>query len=175
MRRWLRAVGLATLALLPAGGAWAAFDSAEWHGKRELFAREAERMMAVYSNCLRRVTTPAENVTIPVETHADGSVKVLVSSKRAQYFLQEGLVWAEGVAVRQFDRSGAEDGRIDARNCVIDRNARSGWIEGPARVRRGSLECRGRNVYFSAADSYVRVFERSEVESADLKFGRVTE
>ncbi len=173
MKRWLRAWGLATL--LTACGAQAAFDSAEWHGKRELFAREAERMMAVYSNCVRRVDTPAENVKIPVETYADGSVKVLVSAERAQYFLQEGLVWAEGVAVRQFDRSGAEDGRIDARRCVIDRNARSGWIEGPARVRRGSLECRGSNVYFSAAESYVRVFAQSEVESADLKFGGVAE
>ncbi|MGN0833818.1 MAG: hypothetical protein ACI4RD_09265 [Kiritimatiellia bacterium] len=175
MMRRLRAGGLATLALLLTGSARAAFDSAEWHGKRELFAREAERMMAVYSNCVRRVDAPAENVTIPVETYEDGSVKVLVSAERAQYFLQEGLVWAEGVAVRKLGRDGAEEGRIDARNCVIDRNARSGWIEGPARVRRGKLECRGKNVYFSAAESYVRVFEQSEVESADLKFGGLAE
>jgi len=77
-----------------------AFDSAEWLGKRELFAREAERMRGVYSNCVARLETPAENVTVPIETFPDGSVKVLVSAKRAQYFLESGLVWAEDVVIR---------------------------------------------------------------------------
>ena len=171
MTRQARARCLAALALVASGGAFAAFNSADWHGKRELFAREAERMAAVYSNCVRQVNAPAENVTVPVETYEDGSVKVLVSAEKAQYFLKEGLVWGEGVTVRQLGRDGKEEGRIDARNCVIDKNARSGWVEGPARVRQGKLECRGRNVDFAAAESGVRVFEQSEVESADLKFG----
>ena len=148
-----------------------AFDSAEWHGKRELFAREAERLMGVYSNCAARVKAPAENVTIPVETFEDGSVKVLVSAAKAQYFLQEGLVWAEGVEVKKLAKGGAVEACLEAKNCVVDRNAKSGWAEGAAKVTQGKTTFSGKGVYFTAADFYVKVFGGSVVESSDLKFG----
>ena len=136
-----------------------AFDSAEWHGKRELFAREAERLMAAYSNCAARVSEPAEQVTIPVETFPDGSVKTLVSAKKARYFLKEGLVWAEDVEVRQNAADGSAAGRIEAASCVVDRNSRSGWAEGAAKVTYGKSVLTGSGVFFSAPDSYVKVFE----------------
>jgi len=148
-----------------------AFDSAEWLGKRELFAREAERLRGVYSNCVARLETPAEDVTVPVETHDDGSVKVLVSAKKAQYFLDSGLVWAEDVVVRKFKPDGSEDGRIEAKNCVIDRMSKNGWAEGLATVTHGKTTFRGVGVYFSSAESYVKVFESSDIDSKDLKFG----
>ena len=152
-----------------------AFDSAEWHGKRELFAREAERLMAAYSNCAARVSEPAEQVTIPVETFPDGSVKTLVSAKKARYFLKEGLVWAEGVEVRQNAADGSAAGRIEAASCVVDRNSRSGWAEGAAKVTYGKSVLTGSGVFFSAPDSYVKVFAGAAIESDDLKFGQAKE
>lgn len=148
-----------------------AFDSAEWHGKRELLAREAERLMAVYTNCCAKVKDPAENVTIPVETYDDGSVKVLVRAGRAQYFLAEGLVWAEDVEVRKLAKGGAVEARLEAKNCIVDSKAKSGWAEGAAKVTQGKTTFAGKGVYFSASDSYVKVFGGSVVESSDLKFG----
>ena len=74
-----------------------AFDSADWLGKRELLTREAERLRAAYTNCVARLEAPADDVTVPVETFPDGSVKVVIHAKRAQYFADTGLVWAEGV------------------------------------------------------------------------------
>ena len=148
-----------------------AFDSAEWHGKRELFAREAERLMAAYTNCAARVENPAENVTIPVETYEDGSVKVLVKAVKAQYFLKEGLVWAEGVEVKRLAKGGAVETCLEAKNCVVDRNSKSGWAEGAARVTQNKTTFVGKGVYFSASDSYVKVLGGVVVESADLKFG----
>jgi len=150
-----------------------AFDSAEWLGKRELFAREAERLRGVYSNCLARLESPAQDVTVPIETFPDGSVKILVSAKKAQYFLDTGLVWAEGVVIRKFRNDGSEDGRIEAANCVVDRVAKNGWAEGRATVTHDKTTFRGVGIFFSSQDSYVKVFEGSDIESKDLKFGGV--
>lgn len=148
-----------------------AFDSAEWHGKRELFAREAERLAAAYSNCAARVTTPAENVTIPVETYDSGAVKTVVRAGKAQFFLDSGLVWAEDVEVLRLTSRGKTEARLVAKNCVVDRKARSGWADGATKVTQGAAVFSGRGVFFSAPDSYIKVFGESVVESTDLKFG----
>ena len=147
------------------------FNSAEWHGKRELLTREAERLRAAYSNCVAHLEVPAEDVTIPVETFDDGSVKVMVFAKKAQYFLDKGLVWAEGVVVKKFRDDGTVDARIDAKSCVVDRFSKSGWAEGAARVVHGKTTFSGRGVYFSSPESYVKVFEQSDIVSEDLTFG----
>lgn len=155
---------------LIAGNAWA-FNSEEWLGKRELFAREAERLQVAYTNCFAHLETPAEDVTIPVETFGDGSVKMMISAKRVQYFLDKGLVWAEDVTVRRLRPDGRLEARIEAKNCVIDRFSKSGWAEGPATVVHDKTTFRGRGVYFSSPEGYVKVFEQTEVDSQDLKFG----
>ena len=148
-----------------------AFNSEEWLGKRELFAREAERLQAAYTNCVANLETPAEDVTVPVETFDDGSVKVMIFAKKAQYFLDTGLVWAEDVTVRRFKPDGTLEARIEARNCVVDRFSKSGWAEGPATVVHGKTVFRGDGVYFSSQDAYVKVFNQTDVVSEDLKFG----
>jgi len=162
-----------TATLAAAAGVAFAFDSAEWLEKRELLAREAERMRQVYSNCAAKVQNPARDVVIPVETYEDGSVKVLVQAKKAQYYLDSGLVWGENVAVRLFKRDGTPDGRIDARRCVVDRKSKSGWAEGRAAVVYDKTTFQGTGVYFSSDESYVKVFEDSYIESKDLKFGGI--
>lgn len=159
----------ASLLVALAAGGLMAFDSADWHGKRELFMREAERLAGVYTNVSARVSNPAENVTIPLDSHPDGSIKVSVSATKAQYFLKEGLVWAEGVVVRSFSPTGAPESRIDAQSCVIDREARAGWAAGDVKVTHGQTACRGRDVFFSAPESYVRIFRDARVDAAGLR------
>ena len=154
---------------LVAGNAWA-FNSEEWLGKRELFAREAERLRAAYSNCVANLETPADDIALPVETFADGSVKTRIEAKKAQYFLDKGLVWAKDVKVRRFRADGTQEACIDAESCVVDRESRSGWAEGPASAKHEKTTFRGDGIYFSAPDSYVKVFAASDVESVDLKF-----
>ena len=150
-----------------------AFNAADWHGKRELMTREAERLMAAYSNCVARLQTPAEDVTVPLDTFDDGSDKVLISAKKAQYFLDSGLVWAEDVVVRRFKKGGALEAQIDAKNCVVDRLSKSGWSDGPTVVTHGKTVFAGRGVYFSASEGYVKVFHDADIVSEDLKFGGV--
>jgi len=162
---------LLPLVLFLSLSASAAFNAEEWHGKRELFAREAERLRAAYTNCVAHLDAPAEDVTVPVEMFEDGSVKVLIYAKKAQYFLDKGLVWAEDVVVKKFKRDGLLGAQVTAKNCVIDRFSKSGWAEGPASVTHGKTVFRGKGIYFSSAEGYVKVFEDSDIESSDLKFG----
>ena len=148
-----------------------AFNSEEWLGKRELFAREAERLRTAYTNCVAHLETPAEDVTVPVETFDDGSVKVMIFAKKAQYFLDKGLVWAEDVTVRRFKPNGTLEATIEAKNCVVDRFSKSGWAEGLATVTHGKTVFKGKGVYFSSPEGYVKVVERTDVDSKDLQFG----
>jgi len=158
------------VALLSKSAAFA-FDSTAWDVKRNLHRNEALRLRAAYSNCVARLQQPADDVTIPVDQYEDGSVKSIIYAKRAQFFLDTGLVWGEGVVVRKYDRDGALDSRIDASSCVVDRYSKSGWAEGDAKVVHGKTTFTGRGVYFSSPESYVKVFEGSDIVSEDLKFG----
>ena len=129
-----------------AAGAVNAFDSAEWLGKRALLLREAERLRAAYSNCLSKVNTPAEDVTIPIETHDDGSVKVAVAAKRAQFFQKDGIIWAEGVVITKKAPDGSQEMRVEAERCVVDRVTKSGWAEGRASFVQGGTKFGGYHV-----------------------------
>ena len=142
-----------------------AFDFSAWSVQRDLHVREAERLRAAYSNCLHRIDHPAEDVMIPVETHTNGAVRLVVQAKRAQFFLDTGLVWAENVVVKKLGKGGELETRIDARSCVVDRFTKSGWAEGAARVQHRKTSLSGRNVYFSSPESYVRVFDGADLQS----------
>ena len=159
------------LSMLAASAALA-FDSAGWLEKRELLTREAERLRAAYSNCLSRVKSPAEDVTVPVETFDDGSVKTVVAAKKAQFFLKEGLVWAEGVVIRKFKADGEQETLVEAASCVVDRATKSGWAEGRAVVKHGGAVFRGEDVYFSSPESFVHVGRNMEMESVGMAPGK---
>lgn len=149
----------------------AAFDSQAWLGVRARHAREAVRMRGVYSNCLSRVQSPAERVKIPIEQFDDGSVKTLLEAEKMQYFLDSGLIWAEGVKIRKFTRERKVVAGIDARTCVIDRVKKNGWAEGRVRAFQDRTVVNGDGVYFSSPEDYVRVMENVFIRSEDLNFG----
>ena len=142
-----------------------ALDLSAWRAQRELHEQEAARLRVAYSNCLQRIETPAEDVMVPVDTHTNGAIRIVIGARRAQFFLDEGLVWAENVVVRKFGPGGELETRIDARSCVVDRFTKSGWAEGAARVQNGKTSLFGRNVYFSSPESYVRVFDGADLRT----------
>ncbi len=150
-----------------------AFDSSAWLGKREMLTREAERLREAYTNCLVQVSQSAEGMVVPIETYPNGAIKFSIAAKRAQFFLKEGFIWAEGVVITEFDISGKELSRIEADNCVVDRDTKSGWVEGRAKVVRDKTEFTGEGVYFSSPENYIISFDSSRIESKDLKSGGI--
>lgn len=157
--------------VLAAALAASAFDSRLWLGKREVLTREAERLHAAYTNCLAKVDQPAEGVNVPLETYENGSVKLSVAARKAQVFLDSGLIWAEGVVIRKLDEDGSELSRIEAERCVVDRATKSGWVEGVGRIIHGKTTFTGEGIYFSSPEGYVISRRKTVIETTDLKFG----
>ena len=148
----------------------AAFDSEEWLGKRELLSREAERLQAAYTSCVARIVAPAENVTLPVESHPDGSVKSSIAASGAQFFLDTGFVWGTNVVVRQTSTNGVVEAEVTADSCVVDRHTRSGWAEGHAHARYLKNEVEGDGIYFSFSEEFVTIYTNTIIRVKDQKF-----
>ena len=148
-----------------------AFNRAAWMEKREAMSDDAVRLQAAYSNCVSRLDAPSEGITIPLETNPDGSVRTSLYAERAQLFQDAPLVWAENLVMTKFGDDGREKLRIEAGRCIIDRVARSGWVDGRAKVVQGKTTFEGEGVYFSASNSFVTVYSGSDMKSADLKLG----
>ena len=149
----------------------AADESTAWMERREVLTREAERLSEAYKNVTARVTQPAEDVNIPLETHASGAVALMIGAKRAQLFLDEDFIWAEGVKVIRRDERGEVVMSVEATRCLFDRSTKSGWAAGPTKIRQGNSEFDGEDVYFSHPENYVMSMTRSLIRTKDLKLG----
>ena len=160
---------LPALALLFVAATASAFDSEAWLARRAQMAREALELRAAYSNCVARLTVPAEDLTVPVEHFPDGSVKVAIRAKRAQFFLDTGLVWGEGVIVREFDADGEVVSSLSASSCVVDRNRKSGWAEGAAKATHGKTTVEGVGIYFSFPEEFVKISSDVVIRSEEMK------
>lgn len=146
-----------------------AFDAGVWMERRSDFEQDALRLKAAYTNLASRVSESAEKVFIPLEVHPDGSVKTSISAEHAQLFLDEGLVWGDGVVIRQCDEHAKETSRIEAAKMVFDRSSRRGWAEGPAKVTHGETAFSGSNIYFATDEEYVLSFEDSAFNAKNIK------
>ena len=158
------------IALVMAPAAAFAFKSDDWLAKREVLSREAERLQAAYTSCVARIDEPATDVTIPIERHPDGSVKASVTAKKAQVFLEVGMIWGTEVVVTQFSTNGVVEARVEADNCVIDRTTKSGWVEGHAKAFYLGNEVEGDGIYFSFEEEFVTIYANTKIRVKDQKF-----
>ena len=163
MRKFLIALVMAPLAAF-------AFKSEDWLAKREILSREAERLQVAYTSCVARIDEPATDVTLPIERHPDGSVKASITAKKAQAFLDVGMVWGTDVVVSQFATNGVVEARVEADNCVIDRTTKSGWVEGHAKAFYLGNEVEGDGIYFSFEEEFVIIYANTKIRVKDQKF-----
>ncbi len=131
---------------------------------------DENRLKAEYAKCLDKVKKPSQDITVPIESHPDGSVKVDVSALKAQFFDKEGFVWCSDVTVREYNLDGSVRMELKAKNCLLDRTSRSGWLDGPAYATYGKTKIGGCGIYFSFADEFVKISSKVIVESSDIKF-----
>ena len=146
----------------------AAFDSDAWLRKREDMAREANRLKALYADCATKAVEPAENVAVPIESHPNGAIKSAVFAKKAQFFLESGLIWGEGVTVRELKADGSEFARIDAENCIVERDTKSGWAQGRVKAVYGGTVLEGEGVYLSFAKEFVAISDKAKIVSSEF-------
>ena len=151
----------------------APFSTQRWLARRSERMADAMRLRNVYLQCVAALRTPAENVTVPVENFDDGSVKTSVFAQKAQFFVEDALVWGEEVVVSHYSETGDVVARLTAQNCVVDRKAKCGWAEGPARLVYGGTSVEGSGVYFSIEEEYVIIAKDSCIATSDLKLGGI--
>ena len=60
----------------------AAFDSEKWLGERGDDS-DMVRLREAYAECEKKIDTPAQNVTFPLETYPNGMVKSRLRAKKA--------------------------------------------------------------------------------------------
>jgi len=147
------------------------FDSEAWLAKRAALDADAQRMRSVWSECSASATSPAENLAIPIDLYEDGSPKFVLKAEKAQIFIEEKLVWAEGVEAMLYDRRGAVSARATAANCVIDRRTECGWCEGRARVDYGAYSLEGEGLYFSKREGFAKIFDSVSMRASGLDAG----
>ena len=163
----MRTVAAVSAALLATAAA-AAFDPDSWLERREVLAREAERLEKLYLSCAAKADDPAEKVSLPVDGHPDGAVKTLITADRAQFFQSQDAVWAAGVTAHEYDAAGKEVSRLEAESLIVDRGTKSGWVDGKARAIHGQTLVKGARVYVSFAEDYVMITSNALVRSRDF-------
>ncbi len=166
----MRSILLAATAL--ASACLLAFDSERWLSEQRGDDSDMLRLRAEYAKCVKRIDVPAENVVLPIEFHANGAVKSRLKAGKAFMFADTGLIWGEKIRVEQY----REDGRtveasLVADNCIIDRKAKSGWVEGNARMDWDGTSVSGRGIYFSFDREFVKIFSQTEIRTKALKLG----
>ena len=144
-----------------------AFSSAEWLEKRGDDS-DVLRLRAAYADCVKKLESPAENVSIPIESFPDGTVKSRITAARAHMFPDTGLVWGEKIRVEQYKEGGALYASLDAENCVVDRKTKSGWVEGSAVMVYGDASVKGRGIYFSLTNEFIKIFSQSEIRTGRI-------
>ena len=145
-----------------------AFSSEKWMEERNDDS-DMVRLRAAYSACLTKLAQPAENVAFPLETYPDGMVKSRLKARRAQMFMDTGLIWGEGIRVEEYGRDGKVTGWLSADNCLVDRNTRTGWVEGMATLNYNDTVVKGRGVHFSFDREFIKIFSQSEIRAKGLK------
>lgn len=141
-----------------------AFSSEKWLAERGDDS-DMLRLRAAYADCVKKLESPAENVSLPLESYPDGTVKSRLTAARAHMFMDSSFVWAEKIRVEQYKPDGTLAASLDAENCVVDRNTKSGWVEGAAKMVYGDNSVRGRGIYFSLPREFIKIFSESEIRT----------
>ena len=109
-----------------------------------------------------RMTTPVENLSLPLEYHPNGLVRARLFAERSQIF-EDGMVFASGVKIRLYDEKGILDGYLIAGDCIFDREASHGYCKGRVEVKYGSDILKGVGMYFSISKEYIKILSDCEI------------
>lgn len=131
----------------------------ERHGD-EVWRPLAEQWDAV----AEKMKAPVENLRLPLEFHDNGRIKTLLRAERAQIFV-DGLIFALGVRVEMLTETGGPDGLLVAEGCLFDKNARHGYCRGRVSVEKDGDRLSGRDLYFSAAEQYIKILSECEIRT----------
>lgn len=135
-----------------------------WQPLREKY-REAAAVM----------NTPVENLMLPLDYHPNGRLRAVLRASKS-HMLADGLIFTQGVTVDLMTAEGTPDGQLTAEGCLFDRNAKHGYCEGAVTVVKGTDRIKGRDMYFSIENQFIKILSECEIHTfrIPLKFGRLS-
>lgn len=121
------------------------------------------------------MTSPVENLTLPLDYYDNGCMKAVLHAQKAQ-MLPDGIIFAEGVCVDLLAADGKPDGKLIAEGCLFDRQAKRGYCEGAVNVVKGTDRLKGRGMYFSIEEQFIKILSECEIRTQriPLKLGRLS-
>jgi len=121
------------------------------------------------------MTSPVENLTLPLDYYDNGRMKAVLHATKAQ-MLADSIIFAEGVVVDLLTEDGKPDGRLTAEGCLFDREAKRGYCEGAVNVVKGTDRIKGRGMYFSIEEQFIKILSECEIRTQriPLKLGRLS-
>lgn len=143
-----------------------------------LFARHPDAAWAPlaekWASTRASMTSPVENLILPLDAYPNGRTRALLRAKRAQIFM-DGKIFAEGVVVELSDEEGRPDGHLMAEGCLFDRNTKCGYCEGWVNVEKSGDQLKGRGMYFSIEGQFIKILADCEIRTHRIRnnFGRL--
>ena len=111
---------------------------------------------------------PIENLSIPLEYHPGGLVKARLYAEKAQIFTN-GVVFATGVKINLFTKSGKLDGYLKTDDCLFDRQASHGYCKGRVEVVKDTDFLKGVGMYFSISNEFIKIISNCEIRTNRFK------
>jgi len=108
--------------------------------------------------------TPVENIVLPLDHYDNGRIRAVLRAEKA-YLLGEDLVFAWNVKVEMLLPDGKPDGTLLAEDCLIDRAAKRGFCRGAVDVKTGPDHLKGRGMYFSTDDKFIKLLSECEIRT----------
>jgi len=161
--------------LFCACGAWCAGDAdvERWFGRHPdtLWQPLAEKWGASKA----AMTSPVVNLMLPLDYYPNGRLKAVLRAERSQLY-EDGLIFAEGVRVDLLAEDGTLDGRLTAEGCLFDRQTKHGYCEGAVGVSKGTDRLKGRGMYFSIEEQFIKILSECEIRTQriPMKLGRLS-
>ncbi len=108
--------------------------------------------------------SPMENLTLPLEYFPDGRVKARLQAGKAQVF-DKNTIFAENVKVELLNNDGNVEAVLTTDDCLLDRPSKQGYCRGAVKVDWGSEHIKGRGLYFSATDEFLKILSECEIRT----------
>ncbi|MFO7936313.1 MAG: hypothetical protein R6V06_01745 [Kiritimatiellia bacterium] len=110
------------------------------------------------------MTSPVENLSLPVDYHANGRMRAKLFAARSQIF-EDGTIFASGVRVNLFDDKGNPAGYLKMADCIFERESSHGYCKGEVNVKYGADILSGEGMYFSISGEYIRILSHCKVRT----------
>ena len=148
----------------------------QWLAKRA-DVREWEELASKWEQASAVMTMPVEDLVLPLEHYDSGRVQTVLRAERGHLLKgeMEGLVFARNVKMERLRPDGKPEGMLIAEDCLIDRNTKLGYARGAVEVKTGTDQLKGRGMYFSTDDQFIKLLSECEIRTFRIpaRFGRL--